>query len=373
MGSFPKITAHDLAVLLISLIIFSYPSLEAASITFTNYAVQSVRTFCGTPSYTAEPIFELFLAGASYIINIFRKINCSSETAELLLAAPYAISLSFMILFAYASRKLGLYALCFATFMALEGSLSKLPFHLVRQFAALMIFLIPLYYVLRGAIREEVLLIAAFLASFIHFAAWLLFGIVVVSFIIDKVHIKRRVTFGETLGSVSKIFFILTVALMPAFLIWYFGILDYVQAKVRGSMGMPFSGLWQLIGGGTGAVFFAKTFFLLSATLVLSIYSRSRFLALIFFGIAVAWYLLPAVGANSVVLNRVFVFFYSIAYLGIVVFLRDGRLPNWVYLANALFLLVVVLSFFYDETTSYLAEPEGSLMLDIWLTSGLPF
>ena len=167
-------TKVQIVVFLLGVLLLLSPALLGMSKTYFNYAIQAGRMGCGRYEYQSEPVFLLLMPAATEIVQLLQGRGCEITGGGPLVLAPLTLTVTGCLAMAYAIRHMGVYALMFSAYVALDGATRMMPFHLLRQFLSFVVFACTFYFVLNDRWDKIALVWASLLAALIHLSSWLL-------------------------------------------------------------------------------------------------------------------------------------------------------------------------------------------------------
>lgn len=153
--------------------------------TFAIYADHANGLICGNfgafSNYKQEPLFFLIMWVGSEIWNFLFFPGCTPETSSPNFWLPIFLSGFFILQFSYVTRHLRWFAVYYHIALCLDAGTFALPFHLLRQFIAVVIVVMALSMLLTEEIGPGKFVAYLVAASLIHFSAWLLVALALVA------------------------------------------------------------------------------------------------------------------------------------------------------------------------------------------------
>lgn len=353
-------------VVLLGMLLLLSPGLMGMSETYFIYALQAEQMACGRYTYFSEPVFLLLMSVSAEAVGLLQGVDCETTGGGGMVLAPLVLSFVGCLALVYAIRPMGVYALMFFAYIVLDGATRMLPFHLLRQFLSFVVFACAFYFVLSDRWDKTALVWASLLAALIHFSGWLLVLMTVFALFVSSLfETKGNWNVWQTLKSGNLWKILGGVSALPL-LLAFSPIPDYILTKLSGRISYPFSALVQVIGSGSGLVFFAKHLIILGGLHVLSVREKSLFLSLFSLACAGVWFAVLALGFDSTVFNRVQLTIIPLAYLAFLIALSRNKLSAQAEFWNVILLTAVVGSYFYDAKTAQFIEPSGVLSLSFF-------
>lgn len=333
--------------------------------TLGNYADQGMIIICGDITsilinYKTEPVFSLILLVTSEIWNFIFSSGCYQDIGKSNLWLPVFIASIFISLLIYITRHLGHSAIYFHMVFVLDSALNFLPFHVLRQFIALVIVLMLVSLMIRDKISPLKFTAYLVVSSMIHFSVWLLVFVAAAAIITPKFSaISIKEGFYKATNSiriVSQI--VVAVALMYVTLIFYY---DTLAAKILPRLGNVFlfgsssgSGLFTLLGTA-----FAGLLAYAAMQNVKHDFAR-RFVIYA----AISYVLVSFVGFDGLMVHRTRTLVLAIAYFIFLFYRNNNSLSFRWEVFNLVFLAYEFSIFFWNETVvrSHDGKPSFSLI-----------
>ncbi len=357
-SSYALIMSTRWVTLMLVVMLMLLPSIKGLSITYFEYAIQAGQAACGIHQYHSEPIFLLILWVASNVVNLLLASGCDFYEGPLL-AVPLALSFIGILVIGYVLSSMGSYALMFTTFIVLDGANGMLPFHLLRQFIAFIIFALAFYFVLNKKWDKASLLWASLFSALVHFSGWLYVLIVVFALFLSEWSGRLSTRGGREPFAIKNHW--LVVAVVCSVILFFFYIFEYLSIKLGGNLLYPFGAIVKMVGNGSGLVFLGKQFFLLGALWVLFVLEKSLFLSRIYFAFLCAYVTVLAIGFDTSIVNRMQIMILPLAYLAFLVALSRNKLSVKAEVCNAIFLTLVFGTYFFDAKELKFIEPSGMM------------
>lgn len=333
--------------------------------TLGNYADQGMSLICGDitsilSNYKNEPVFFLILLATSEIWNFIFSSGCYQDIGTSNFWLPVFIASIFISLLIYATRHLGHSAIYFHMVFCLDSALNFLPFHVLRQFIALVIVLMLISLMIRDKISPLKFTAYLVVASMIHFAVWLLVFVAAAAIITPKLAaINIKESFSKATNSIrigSQI--VVAAALMYVTLIFYY---DTLATKV-----LPRLGNAPLSGSQSGSGLFTLLSMVFVGFLVYAAVQNLKhdFARRFVFYVAIFYILISFFGFDDLMVHRTRTLVLAIAYF---IFLynrnNNSRSFKWEFF-NLVFLAYEFSIFFWNETVvrSHDSKPSFSLI-----------
>lgn len=282
------------------------------------------------------------------MVAIFEPIDCHDVNSDLGFFVIRTFSIFGLVFLAWAISAIGKYGIFFAAFFFLDSMLPSMPFHSVRAFVPLVIFLVGFLLYLRRKIGFGILLFLSVISALIHFSAWLYVIFVLASLGLTVLTEKKE---SGKVNQRRKHFWLLITVSVSAGILFYLYIAPsaVMQSKVLPRISVPFTGVAQLIQYGTGLFVFCKLL-ILTAILSLTIndtrMSEARPLLLMLF---VVTFMVTFLSGDSVVFSRLMLLIQPVIYCGFLQKMSMGNNGRLDHLANLSLLSLLFIDFIVNS------------------------
>lgn len=320
--------------------------------TFANYADHATRLVCGDfgafSNYKHEPLFFLIMWVGSEIWNFLFFPGCTPVTSSPNFWLPVFLAGFFILQFSYVTRHLRWFAVYYHIALCLDAGLVSLPFHLLRQFIAVVIVVMALSMLLRKEIGPGKFVAYLIAASLTHFSAWLLVALALVALAIQN----REAVFAAC-GKATRTFrgrWLTVVALGVLCLAAAF-YYELLAAKIfpRFDFGLSVMSVGLRLGSGSGIFSLINIGFVCLLSYGARSHLKDPFAKQFVSLVAISYLMFWLLGADSLVVQRTYVFVLAIAYFGFLFALRSGVLSVKWQTVNFIFLAYEFSTFFFNS------------------------
>ncbi len=320
--------------------------------TFAIYADHATRLVCGDLwpvfNYKHEPLFAVIMWVGSEIWNFLFFPGCTSETGSPNFWLPVFIAGFFILQFSYVTRHLRWFAVYYHIALCLDAGTSTLPFHLLRQFIAVVIVVMALSMLLRKEVGPGKFIAYLIAASLTHFSAWLLVALALVALVIQNREAVFAACEKATKTSRGRWLTVAALGVLCLAAIFYY---ELLVAKVfhRFDFSLSLGSIVSRLGSGSGIFSLISIGFVCLLAYGASSHLKNPFAKQFVSLVAISYLMFWLFGVDSLVVQRTYVYVLAIAYFGFLFALCSGVLTVKWQMINFIFLAYEFSMFFFNS------------------------